>query len=73
MIPELQKHFNPIVVTDDGIVIVFSDLQPENANIPMSTTDDGIETDDNEVHSLKIQLLRQVIEGGIVIDFNDLQ
>ena len=48
MIPEKKKQLSPNIVTDDGIVIDFNDLQKANALSPIDVTDDGIVIDDND-------------------------
>ena len=44
-IPEFRNTLEPILVTDDGIVIEVKPVIPWNALAPMLVTDDGIVMD----------------------------
>ena len=50
MIPELQKHLSPNLVTVDGISIDVNELHSEKAYLPIADTDVGIVIDVNELH-----------------------
>ena len=63
----LVKALFPIDVTDDGIVILVSELHLQKALHPIDVTDDGITICASAEHSLKVHFLIDITDDGIVI------
>lgn len=50
-----------------------SELQPRNALLPISSIVDGRHIDISEMHPSKVRASIFFIDGGMLIDFNDIQ
>mmetsp|Transcript_19715 Transcript_19715/g.24322 ORF Transcript_19715/g.24322 Transcript_19715/m.24322 type:complete len:115 (+) Transcript_19715:1117-1461(+) len=61
-----RKAFSPIMVTDEGIIIDFRDLQYPNAHRSMTVTVDGMIIDFKREHCLKAYLGIVVRDASIV-------
>ena len=54
-----------MVFTEDGIIALESDLQPENASFPMDVTDEGMSMDSSEVQPWNARSPMDFTEGGM--------
>lgn len=60
-----------ILTTDDGMIIDFIDLHPQNASTPMLVTEEGISMCANAEQYWKVLRSILVIEQGILIELRD--
>ena len=68
---QFPKRPSGRVVTEEGIVIDFSEMQFENNDFPSSITDVGIVTFLSSLHSLNAKLQIDVTDDGISISSSD--
>lgn len=63
----------PMLITEQGIEIDFSDVQREKADSPIKVTESGMVIDFNALHTWKVFLLMEATWSGMTIDINRTQ